>query len=97
MSTKHIISLWSHANYEQSGSNEGNHNDRPIGLITVQLPSKTRLFKLEFREPSRVRSTESSGFMERAIKTKSARQPKSGGVVHSAVHNNFVQEVLAMT
>ena len=34
---------------------------------TVQLPSKMRRFLIEFRELSRVRSTESSGFMERAM------------------------------
>src|ERR1700736_454540 len=38
--------------------------DRPIESGTLQLPSKTRRF---FRELSRVRSTESSGFMERAM------------------------------
>src|SRR5215471_7708913 len=42
-------------------------NDRPIECGTVQLPSKTSLFLVEFRELSRVRSTESSGFMERAM------------------------------
>ena len=44
--------------------------DRPIGSITVQLPSKTSRFFVEFRELSRVRSTESSGFMERAMGTE---------------------------
>jgi hypothetical protein len=41
--------------------------DRPIESGTVQLPSKTHRFLVEFRELSRVRSTESSGFMERAM------------------------------
>jgi hypothetical protein len=41
--------------------------DRPIDSSTVQLPSKTCRFLAEFRELSRVRSTESSGFMERAM------------------------------
>jgi len=41
--------------------------DRPIDLSTVQLPSKTSRFLVEFRGLSRVRSTESSGFMERAM------------------------------
>jgi hypothetical protein len=40
---------------------------RPIDLSTVQLPSKTRRFLVEFRGLSRVRSTESSGFVERAV------------------------------
>ena len=35
--------------------------------IAVQLPSKIRCFLVEFGELSRVRSTESSGFMERAM------------------------------
>ena len=49
--------------------------DRPIDLSTVQLPSKTSRFLVEFRGLSRVRSTESSGFMERAmgIEISSAR------------------------
>ena len=34
---------------------------------TVQLPSKTSRFLVQFRELSRVRATESSGFMERAM------------------------------
>src|SRR5260370_23407483 len=34
---------------------------------TVQLPPKTHRCLVEFRELSRVRSTESSGFMERAM------------------------------
>ncbi len=45
----------------------GRRSDRPIDLSTVQLPSKTRRFLIEFRQLSRVRSTESSGFMERAM------------------------------
>ena len=38
-----------------------------VQLSTVQLPSKTSRFLVQFRELSRVRSTESSGFMERAM------------------------------
>ena len=41
---------------------------------TVQLPSKTRRFFVEFRELSRVRSTESSGFMERAMGVESTSE-----------------------
>src|SRR5262245_42866352 len=41
--------------------------DHPIDSITVTLPSKTSCFLVEFRELSRARSTESSGFMERAM------------------------------
>jgi hypothetical protein len=48
--------------------------DRPIGLSTVQLPSKMGEFYFEFRQLSRVRSTESSGFMEWAM----GIEPKAG-------------------
>src|SRR5260370_38153720 len=41
--------------------------DRPIDLSPVQLPSKPGQFYVQFRGLSRVRSTESSGFMERAM------------------------------
>ena len=41
--------------------------DRPIEFSSVQTPSKTGQFIVEIRELSRVRSTESSGFMERAM------------------------------
>src|SRR6266478_2987080 len=39
----------------------------PVYPGALQVPSKTHRFLLEFRELSRVRSTESSGFMERAM------------------------------
>ena len=42
-------------------------SNRPIDFSPVQLPSKMGQFYIGFRELSRVRSTESSGFMERAM------------------------------
>jgi hypothetical protein len=47
--------------------------DRPIESSTVQLPSKTSRFLVEFRELNRVRSTESPGFMERAMGIEPSR------------------------
>ena len=62
-----ISGWWAIPAVEETSGGPSASGDRPIELITVQLPTKTSRFFVEFRELSRVRSTESSGFMERAM------------------------------